>query len=268
MRLWVLGSGSHGNAILLDAGETRILIDAGFPPRVLAARMRFCGVAPESVCAPIVTHEHYDHVRGAAKAAAQWGWELYATAGTVRGSRRLTGARTFRAGDVLPIEGVTVQSLRISHDAEEPVALVACDERTGIRAAIAHDVGAPNDALRRALERVDVMVLESNHDEGMLRAGPYPPFLQARIAGGRGHLSNRAACALARPAVHAGLRYLVLAHLSEHNNTPATAHRAMAAALRGTRFRGRLTPAPQGAPSGPFGPAAAPPRARQLALGL
>ena len=268
MQLWVLGSGSRGNAILLDAGDTRILIDAGFPPRILAARMRFCGIAPESVCALIITHEHFDHIRGAVKSAAKWGWETYASTGTVRACHRLASAHTFRAGEALHINGVTVQSVRIAHDAADPVALVACDERTGVHAAIAHDLGAPNDALRRALERVDVMVLESNHDEGMLRAGPYPPFLQARISGGRGHLSNRAACALARKAVHAGLRDLVLAHLSEHNNTPATAHRAMAAALRETRFRGRLTPAPQGVPCGPFGPKALPPRVRQLALGL
>jgi phosphoribosyl 1,2-cyclic phosphodiesterase len=268
MQLWVLGSGSHGNAILLDAGGTRILIDAGFPPRALAARMRACGFAPESVSALIITHEHFDHVRGAARAAAKWGWETYATTGTVRACHRLARAHTFRAGEALHINQVTVQSIRIAHDAADPVAVVACDERTGVRAAIAHDLGAPNDALRRALDRVDVLVLESNHDEGMLRAGRYPPFLQARIAGGRGHLSNRAACALARQAAHDGLREVVLAHLSEENNTPATAHRAMAAALRGTRFRGRLTPARQGSPSGPFGPPGSVPRARQLALGL
>jgi phosphoribosyl 1,2-cyclic phosphodiesterase len=268
MQLWVLGSGSRGNAILLDTGGTRILIDAGFPARTLAGRMRACGIAPESVCALIITHEHFDHVRGAARAASKWGWETYATAGTVRACRRLASAHAFRAGDALHIDGVTVQSVRITHDAADPVALVACDERTGVRAAIAHDLGAPSDALRRAFDRVDVMVLESNHDEGMLRAGPYPPFLQARIAGVRGHLSNEDACRLARHAAHGGLRDLVLAHLSEHNNTPATAHRAMAAALRGTRFRGRLTPAPQNAPCGPFGPAGSVPRARQLALGL
>ena len=268
MRLWVLGSGSRGNAILLDAGETRILIDAGFPARTLGGRLRACGVAPESVCALIVTHEHFDHVRGAAKAAAKWNWMLFASAGTVRACSRLASAQPFRTGAALHINGVTVQTVRIAHDAADPVAVVACDERTGVRAAIAHDLGAPNDALRRALERVDVMVLESNHDEGMLRAGSYPPFLQARIAGGRGHLSNGAAGALARQAVHAGLRDLVLAHLSEHNNTPGTAYRTMTSALRGTRFKGRLTPATQGAPCGPFGPPTAPPRAQQLGLGL
>lgn len=268
MRVWILGSGSRGNAIVLDAGRTRVLVDCGYPPRTLAGRMRACGIAPESVCALIITHEHGDHVRGAAKGASKWGWTVYASAGTARASRRLSGASTFRAGAALHIGDVTVQTVRIAHDAADPVALVACDERSGIRAAIAHDLGAPTDALRRAISGVDVLVLEANHDEGMLRAGPYPPFLQARISGGRGHLSNRFAAGLARQTAHAGLRDVVLAHLSEQNNTPATAHRAVAAALRGTRFRGRLTPAAQDAPCGPFGPAAKAAVSRQLALAL
>lgn len=268
MQLWVLGSGSRGNAIVLDAGPTRILIDAGFPPRTLAMRLRACRIPPESVRAVIITHEHIDHVRGAAKAASRWGWEMHASRGTVRACPGLANAHAFRAGDTVRIDGVTVQTVRISHDAADPVAVVACDERTGVRAAIAHDLGCPSNALRQALDRVDVLVLESNHDEGMLATGSYPAFLQRRIAGVRGHLSNRMAAELAREAAHGALRQLVLAHLSEENNTPAVAHRAMADALRGTRFRGRLTPATQGEPCGPFGAAAPPPRARQLGLGL
>lgn len=267
MQVWVLGSGSRGNAILLDAGPIRVLIDAGFGPRALSHRMRACGIAPESVCALVVTHEHHDHARGAAKAARKWGWDLYTSNGTARASRRLSSAKTFRAGDHLRIESLTISTIHVSHDAEEPIAILACDERSGVRATIAHDFGVANDALRRAMDRVDILVLESNHDEGMLRAGPYPPFLQDRIAGARGHLSNRAAGMLARQALLRDTRELVLAHISEHNNTPTIAYRAMAAALRNSSFRGRLTPAPQDTVAGPFGPAARP-RARQLSLGL
>ncbi|HSJ62987.1 MAG TPA: MBL fold metallo-hydrolase [Gemmatimonadaceae bacterium] len=268
MQLWVLGSGSRGNAIVIDAGDTRILVDAGFPPRTLALRMRACRIPPESVRAAIITHEHSDHVRGAAKAAARWGWELHASAGTIRSCASLRRAHAFHAGQQLRIGCVSVQTVRVSHDATEPIALVALDERTGVRAGIAHDLGCPNETLRRALARVDVLLLESNHDEGMLRTGPYPPFLQARIAGARGHLSNGAAGALTRALAHRALRDVVLMHLSEENNTPRVAHDTMAAAMRGTAFRGRLTPSRQQAPSGPFGPPAPPPRTRQLALGL
>lgn len=268
MRLWVLGSGSNGNAILLEAGDTRILIDAGFFPRALALRLRACGTPPESVQALIITHEHADHVRGAAAAASRWGWETHASAGTVRACPALANAHAFRAGDTVRIGRLHVQTVRIAHDAADPVAIVTCDERTGVRAAVAHDLGCPNDALRRALDRVDVLVLESNHDEEMLRSGPYPPFLRARIAGARGHLANRVAGQVARVAAHSGLRDVVLAHLSEQNNTPAAAHRAMSAALRGTRFTGRLTPASQREPCGPFGPGNAAPRALQLDFAL
>jgi phosphoribosyl 1,2-cyclic phosphodiesterase len=268
MQLWTLGSGSRGNAIVIDAGETRILIDAGFPPRTLAMRLRACRIPPESVRALIVTHEHVDHVRGAAKAAARWGWEMHASTGTVRSTIALRMAHAFAAGSTLRIGSVSVQTVRVSHDASDPVALVATDERSGVRAAIVHDLGRASPTLRRSLERVDVLMLESNHDEGMLRTGPYPPFLQARIAGARGHLSNGAAAAVARDAAHAALRDLVLIHLSEQNNTPRAARETMTAAMRKTRFRGRLTTATQDAPCGPFGPPAAPPRARQLALGI
>lgn len=268
MQLWVLGSGSRGNAIVIDAGHTRILVDAGFPPRTLAMRMRACRIPPESVRAVILTHEHTDHVRGAAKAASRWGWEMHASAGTIRSCRTLGAAHAFRAGATVRIGGVSVQTIRISHDASDPVAVVAQDDRTGVRAAIAHDLGRANAELRRALDRIDVLLLESNHDEGMLRTGPYPPFLQARISGGRGHLSNHAAGLVAREAAHAALRDLVLIHLSEPNNTPRTAHESMTTALRRTRFRGRLTPATQDAPCGPFGPPTAAPRTRQLSLGI
>jgi phosphoribosyl 1,2-cyclic phosphodiesterase len=268
MQLWILGSGSRGNAIVLDAGETRILVDAGFPPRILAMRLRACRIPPESVRAVIITHEHHDHVRGAAAAASRWGWELHASAGTARACLSLRSAHRFRTGDVVRIGPVSIQTVRVAHDAADPVALIACDERTGVRAGIAHDLGGPSGALRRALDRVDVLMLESNHDEGMLRSGPYPPFLQRRISGGRGHLSNAAAGQIAREAVHAGLRDLVLAHLSEENNTPQMAHESMSNALRGSRFRGHLTPAGQQKPCGPFGPPAPAPRARQLALGF
>lgn len=268
MRLWVLGSGSNGNSILLEAGDTRILIDAGFFPRTLAMRLRSCGAAPESIQALIVTHEHLDHVRGAAAAASRWGWEIHASTGTVRACRALSNAHQFRAGETVSIGNVKVQTIRIAHDAAEPVAIVACDERTGVRAAVAHDLGGPNEALRRALAGVDVLVLESNYDEEMLRTGPYPPFLRARIAGAHGHLDNRVAGQLARGAAHAGLWELVLAHLSEENNTPAAAHREMTTALRGTRFSGRLTLASQREPCGPFEPRAGVIRARQLQFAL
>jgi phosphoribosyl 1,2-cyclic phosphodiesterase len=257
MRIWVLGSGSRGNAILLDGGETRVLIDAGFSPRAMAARMKLCGIAPESVQAVLVTHEHTDHVRGAAAASERWGWSIHTSTGTARNCRslELLPVKCFVTGATITIGTLSLKTTRVSHDAADPVAVIATCTRTGVRAAIAHDLGYVDETLARELDRVDVLVLESNHCSDMLRAGPYPPIVQARIASRSGHLSNGDACAAARRVVHKNSAELVLAHISKHNNTPATALSRMREALRGTRFSGRLTAAEQDAPCGPFGPA-------------
>ena len=122
------------------------------------------------------------------------------------------------------------------------------------------------DALRTAFARLDLLLLESNHDEEMLRNGPYPPFLQSRISGGSGHLSNRKSAAFSRELMHEQLRQLVLLHLSEVNNTPKHAVSATEAALRGAKAKCPVTAAPQDRAAGPFGDAAG--GVRQLALAL
>jgi len=146
---------------------------------------------------------------------------------------------------------------------------VATSTRTGFRTGIAHDLGAVPETLRSAFARLDLLLLESNHDEEMLRNGPYPPFLQKRIVGGYGHLSNRRSAAFARELAGPQLRELVLLHLSEVNNTPALAVAAARAAL-GSRTKLPVTAAPQDKAAGPFGDsvAAIVPRAQQLAFAL
>jgi phosphoribosyl 1,2-cyclic phosphodiesterase len=253
----VLGSGSKGNAVLLQCGDTRVLIDAGFSPRMLGRRLVAVGVPPASIQACVVTHDHIDHVRGAAKAATRWGWALHATAGTARSCPDLldADARTFEPGATLALGRLELRSVPTSHDAEEPVALVATSVATGARTGICYDLGFVTDGIRGAFRDLDLLVLESNHDEGMLRAGPYPRSLQNRIAGRQGHLSNRAAAAMAQACVSRSLRQVVLAHLSEINNHPTVAARTMESALGRTRFRGRVAVAGQHAPTGPFEPA-------------
>ncbi len=265
MRMWVLGSGSRGNAVLIECGESRVLIDAGFPAGTIAKRMRVVGVAPESVEGVVITHEHVDHVRGAVKGARRFGWRLHATRGTVAAFPELAeaGTRTFDTGATLSFTRLEIATLPCSHDAAEPVAMVATAKDSGTRIGIAYDIGCITPAVHRAMTRLDVLLLESNHDEGMLRTGPYPWYLRQRIASRTGHLSNREAGVLARDCVHRTMGEIVLAHLSEINNSPSLAAGAMRATLRGTCFKGRVTPAPQGEIVGPFG---AGERAAQLAL--
>ena len=272
MRLWVLGSGSRGNAVLVECGETRVLVDAGFQVRELAKRLSAIGIPPESIRACVITHEHGDHVRGAAAAAAKWKWELHATAGTAQSCGTLAAApvRTFAAGETFSLGALEIRAVPTPHDAAAPVAIVATSLRSGARAGICYDLGHASDAVRIAMRELDILVLEANHDEEMLRAGPYPPSVQGRIASRFGHLSNRAAAALARQCVTPNLRHVVLAHLSEVCNDHATAQAAVTEALAATRFRGKVHTAAQDACVGPFLPRATrcAPSGDQLSLGL
>lgn len=251
MKLCVLGSGSRGNAILMQAGTTRILVDAGFAPRAMARRLGAIGVDPASISAVIVTHEHTDHAKGAAAGAARWGWRVFATPGTRAASVSLakTPVQTISSSGSFTIGDIELMTVGTSHDADEPIAVVASCPVTGSRAAIVYDLGVMTEAVQRAVAGVNVLVLESNHDVAMLRNGPYPVSLQRRIASRHGHLSNQAAGRAAVRCSHRGLAHVVLAHLSEINNTPAVATEAMLRALARTEFRGTVTAAGQDAPS-------------------
>jgi len=255
MKLCVLGSGSRGNAILMQAGSTRILVDAGFAPRTIGRRLEMIGVAPQSISAVVVTHEHIDHSRGAAGAAKRWGWTVFATAGTVGACLDLaeTPVQTIGLTGHFSIDDFEIDTVRTSHDADEPVAVVATCRATGARAAIVYDLGLMTENVHRAVDRADVLVIESNHDPEMLRNGPYPRILQRRIASRHGHLSNRSAAIATARCVHRDLKQVVLAHLSEVNNTPEIAGTAMREALRRTTFRGQVTAAVQDFPSATVG---------------
>jgi phosphoribosyl 1,2-cyclic phosphodiesterase len=244
--------------VLLESGDARVLVDAGFPPRTLAQRLAAIGVQPASIQACVLTHEHGDHVRGAGAAATKWGWQLHATPGTARGTLGIPEERltTFEAGTELDVAGFTIETVASPHDASEPVVLVATDRRSGVRAGIIYDLGHVPEAVRSACSDLDLLLVEANHDEGMLWSGPYPASVRARIASRSGHLSNRAAAELARESVNRNLAHVVLAHLSENCNDHGIAVTTVRGALSRSPFRGQVTPALQHAPVGPFMPKA------------
>jgi phosphoribosyl 1,2-cyclic phosphodiesterase len=270
MKVWILGSGSRGNATVIDNGSSRVLVDAGFSARELKRRLGAAHIAPESIEAVVITHEHGDHSCGAVRAATRWKWTVHATPGTVEQLPELNAAdvRTFDAGATLTFGSMTMLTVPTSHDATDPVAIIATDTASGARAAVVTDLGQVSVHLRDALRDVEVLVLESNHDEGMLARGPYPISVQRRIAGVLGHLSNREAGAAARACVHSGLQHLVLAHLSEKCNTPDHALATTSAALARSRFRGKVSAASQDSICGAFVAASRGGRALQLALAL
>ena len=271
MKLCVLGSGSRGNAVLIQSRDTRILIDAGFAPRTLARRLALIGVAPHSIEAVVLTHEHVDHAKGVAAGARKWGWHVYATSGTRAECSSLdeTAVRTISGGNEFQIGDISMTPVCVSHDATEPVGFVATGMSTGVRVGVIYDLGVMTSSVQAAIDRVDILVIESNHDGEMLRNGPYPASLKRRIASSEGHLSNRAAGVAAAECAFRGMSQMVLAHLSETNNTPDRAIQSMRQALRKTHFKGSVVAAPQDFPSqtisadraAAFGPA-------QLSLGL
>lgn len=247
VKVTLLGTGSKGNALVVECDGDRILIDAGFPARTLAKRLRGSGVAPESISALVLTHAHGDHATGARVAASRYGWTVYATPGTLRELPELHDLRPVPLSprESLMLDTMVVSSVRIPHDCREPIAVLIESRETGATCAVAWDLGYVPASVERALRGADAIVLESNHDLDMLRHGPYPPSVQRRIAGSQGHLSNADAAGALRRVAHRALRHVVLSHLSEPNNSPSAARESAQQGLRGTAFRGSLTVASQ-----------------------
>jgi phosphoribosyl 1,2-cyclic phosphodiesterase len=268
MRVTVLGSGSGGNATLVEAGDVRILIDAGFSGRDLERRMLEVGVDPASISGIIITHDHGDHTRGMGVLARRFGLKLYLT----RRTREVCGAllngsedvREYRSSLPFRLGPLEVRPFLTVHDAADPVAVTVRNVDTGALLGIATDLGRPTAAVRAELAGCHMLVLEANHDDARLWAGPYPWSVKQRIASSHGHLSNRAAAELARELCHDGLRHVVLAHLSEHCNDRSLAAEAVGAALARLRYRGSLAVAPQEQPMEPV--TVTVPQPEQLAL--
>ncbi|HYW31991.1 MAG TPA: MBL fold metallo-hydrolase [Gemmatimonas sp.] len=242
LRVTVLGSGSRGNAILVDGDEGAVLVDAGFGPRMLAKRLLTAGRRPDQISSVVLTHEHRDHACGAVQACRRWNWTLRASAATLAALREspdgcdvATASLDNESGN--KFDGWQVAAIPVPHDARDCRALVFTSDRSGERLGIALDLGHVPTVLPASFERLDLLVVESNHDERMLANGPYPRMLKQRIGGALGHLSNGAAAGFIAACVHRGLRGVVLAHLSETNNTPELALARSREALRRAGWR-------------------------------
>src|SRR5688572_12047494 len=215
MIVTVLGTGSQGNAMVVECDDDRILIDAGFPARTIVRRLRLAGIAPESIRGIVLTHAHGDHAYGARVAARALQWAVYATQGTIDAMPELASLRPIAISprETLKLDTLSIVPLRIPHDCAEPIGLRVESAATGARLGVVYDLGHVPSSVERALHDLDAVILESNHDEVMLRNGPYPRSVQQRIAGANGHLSNNAAARLARRIADRALRHVVLVHL-------------------------------------------------------
>ena len=256
MRVSVLGSGSKGNAVLVEARGTRVLVDAGFSARDLERRLGLLGVSPTEVDALLVTHDHGDHTRGVGVFARRFGTPVYITDATRDRCRALFKGREelrpYRGGFPFSIGNILVEPFLTVHDAADPVAVALKDSETGLKVGVATDLGRPTAQVRHALAESHLLILEANHDEALLHQGPYPWSVKSRIASSHGHLSNDAAANLAMELLHPRLAGIVLAHLSGECNRPELAEAVVGRALKTAGFRGLLKVAGQDAPTGPL----------------
>lgn len=233
--LHVLGSGSSGNALAIRSQDEVLLIDAGFSAREMERRAALAGLDLRRAIGLVLTHEHGDHTTGAARLCQKLRIPILTAPGTWDRLRPRMPTVPFVPLALLgatELGGFTITACATSHDAAEPVAVSV---RTGLghRVAVAYDLGRPTTGVRYLLREAQVIVLEANHDEVLLRTSGYPPVVQERIAGSGGHLSNRAAAELLADVAHAGLEAVVLAHLSERCNTAEHARAEVQAALAG-----------------------------------
>jgi phosphoribosyl 1,2-cyclic phosphodiesterase len=231
-----LGSGSEGNGLVVEVGDTRILIDCGFRLRDTVARLLRLGIAPDSVTAILVTHEHADHIGGVAAFAARYRIPVWLTFGTltVAGERFLErlDIRGFDSHDVFEVGMIEVRPFPVPHDAREPVQFVVGDGMH--RLGILTDIGATTRYVEASLSGCEALVIECNHDLDMLAEGDYPWPLKQRISGRFGHLHNEAAAELVAAIDTSRLRHVVAADLSQQNNTPDQARAALSKALNCT----------------------------------
>ena len=221
MRFVSLGSGSRGNATLVETAETRLLIDCGFGMCEAERRLSRVGVMAKELDAILVTHEHGDHLRGVRSLAARYHIDVWTTPGTGRqtGLGELPGIRLFSGHESgFRIGDVKVIPYPVPHDAREPCQFVF--ESAGARLGMLTDSGYVTAHARDLLRECDALMIECNYDAELLRTGPYPPALQARVGGRYGHLSNDQAAELLDAVPLAGLRQVLVAHISEKNNHP------------------------------------------------
>ncbi len=232
MRFASLGSGSRGNALLVESGRTRLLIDAGFGPREMSHRLARLGLAAEDVDAVLVTHEHSDHIGGVFSCARRFGWAVLLTHGTLSAGRNANGGASVTIIDsqeAFSVGDIGVHPFPVPHDAREPVQFVLGDGAR--RLGVLTDAGHVTAHMVAMLDACDALVLECNHDARMLAQGSYPQALKRRIGGLWGHLDNAAAATLLSQIGCSGLRHVVAAHLSEENNSPELARAALSAVL-------------------------------------
>jgi phosphoribosyl 1,2-cyclic phosphodiesterase len=243
VRVVSLGSGSSGNAVLIQTGRTAVLVDAGIPIRPLVSRLRQAGVTPSMLSAVLLTHEHADHARSAEAFARRYAIPLVADPRTLKAvleqpkpvmeeqdQGRPVERMELPVGRAAKLHDLEVRGFPISHDAVAPCGYVLA---TGAwRACVVTDTGEARVEMMEAMRGAHLLVIEANHDVERLRLGPYPWSLKRRILSPTGHLSNEQTAQALLATLDDGPRWVWLAHLSRTNNTPDLARAHVRLSLR------------------------------------
>lgn len=231
MRFAFLGSGSRGNAALVEVNGTCVMIDCGFSAREAEGRLARLGKTPADLSAILVTHEHSDHLGGVAPFARRHRIPVWMTVGTRVNSvaGELPALHLFSSHEPFSLDGLAVHPYPVPHDAREPAQFVFDDGAR--RLGVLTDAGAITAHMEGMLMDCDGLLLECNHDPHLLATGPYPPSLKARVGGRYGHLSNEQAAGILYRVKGRRLQHVVAAHLSEKNNRPDLARNALSNAL-------------------------------------
>lgn len=233
MRLCSIASGSSGNCIYVGSDVTHLLVDVGISGKRTELGLNSLGITGADLDGILITHEHADHISGLGVMARKYDVPIYATRGTIDAIRKAGTLgkiddslfREIREDVKLTIKDLTVNPMRISHDAAQPVAY-----RIGYgnqKVGICTDLGVYNDYTVECLKGMDALLIEANHDVNMLQVGPYPYYLKQRILGDRGHLSNENSGRLLSRILHDKLQAIILGHLSKENNLPELAYEAV-----------------------------------------
>lgn len=233
------GSGSSGNSYLVETSEGRFLLDSGIGIRRLLKDMTSYGINPSTIRAIFLTHDHCDHVRSASQLSTKFNIPIFATELTwagIAGNPTITmraaqeNRHTFVCGETITCCGCTISSFTIPHDSKDNVGYYL--QYHGKNLCLITDAGHVTEEMLQYIGKARNLILESNYDEEMLRLGPYPLYLKARIIGEKGHLSNQSAAEIVANNIE-HLAHIWLCHLSQNNNTPQSAYDCICEKLQG-----------------------------------
>lgn len=229
LRFASLSSGSRGNALLVEAGDTLLMVDCGLPLKTVRARMRALDRDPGDLAALVVTHEHGDHMGGVARLAARYDIPVAMTPGTCQASGFRGELQLINCHRLFELGAFSVQPFPVPHDAREPCQFVF--SAGGRRLGVLTDTGHITPHITRHLAECDALAVEANHDLEQLARGPYPAAVKSRVAGAYGHLNNEQTATLLKDLRHDRLQWVAALHLSEQNNHPDTVRQVLGDAL-------------------------------------